>query len=74
MKKKKALKFVYINQRMDNDDKRILSALLELIRKNRILNGGLMVIDCRSISSHVWKSVSKTKVASWFGLTFKGIR
>ncbi len=53
---------------MDNMDKLALSALLELIRKNRAMNGGLWVSDWRTASSHRWKATYRAEVERRFGL------
>lgn len=69
MRKEKALKIIYLWKNMDITDRRALSALLELIRKNRACNGGLWVSDWRTASSHRWKATYKASVARRFGIS-----
>ena len=68
MKKNKAMKFIYIAKRIDDVDQIALSTLLELIRKNRDMNGGLWVSDWRTASSHQWKATYRAEVERRFGL------
>ena len=69
MRKEKALKVIYLWKNMDITDRGALSALLELIRKNRDCNGGLWVSDWRTASSHRWKGTNKASVARRFGIS-----
>ena len=68
MKKNKAIKFMYIAKHLDEVDQIALSTLLELIRKNRDMNGGLWVSDWRTASSHRWKATHRAEVERRFGL------